>query len=91
MKIYALKSKKRNCLMSFSHSSNEDGDFCGDCSCELSSAIDNESRLWLSQNFKVATNIAEKPDTKWYNSDYEHPMWNIEYYGKLEVVCMNEL
>ena len=92
MQIYALRSDKRNCLMSFHFESNNEGDFCNDTTCILSSSTDNMyDQLWLSQNKEVAEKIAALGSTNWYNSSFLCPKWDEKYYGKLKVVIANDI
>ena len=90
MKLYGLYSKKQKCLMGFSYSSNADKELCNDCEVSLNSYYDHDT-LWVTPIKEAAETAANtNGETSWYNSDFFKPMWDSKYYGKLEVVCLND-
>jgi hypothetical protein len=88
MKLYGLYSKKKECLLGFTTTSNSDGDFCVGVAFELS-CYHGGDNLWTTPKKETAEDVA-KSSTEWYNAGYESPEWNKNYLGKLEVVCLND-
>lgn len=87
MILYGLYSDKQKCLMGFSVSSTNEEDFCGDVVYTLSKY--HKSNLWATEYKDVAQDVA-RISTEWYNADYSNPEYNVEFYGKLKVVNLNE-
>lgn len=89
MKLYGLYSDKMKCLMGFSVSSNNEEDFCGDVIYSLVRYRTSRDSLWVTEHREIANEVARIP-TEWYNADYNHPEYNVEYYGMLRVVNLND-
>ena len=82
MKIYALKHKDSEKLMTFCYFSNEGTDYCDSVSFELNVAH-GFGPVWAVFDRKVAENAANH-SSEWYNAGYETP--RNDYVGMLEVV-----
>lgn len=83
--MYGLYSPKKKCLMEFSTCANNGADFCNPVEFELNEFYP-QGLLWVTHKINVAEKICEKGSTPWYNSGYESPTWDEEYYGQLIVV-----
>lgn len=66
---YALKHKKKNKLVGYYTSSNDDGDFC----CETQYILDiNEDNMWYTDTPEHAEWVRNN-STPWYNANYNTP------------------
>lgn len=88
MKLYGLYSDKQKCLMATSYNSNSE-DFSVSISVSLSKWYPGDDDLWTTPHLDTAEEISVKGPTKWYNADYSSPRWDLELYGKLDVVDLN--
>lgn len=86
MKLYGLYSDKQKCLMGFFVKPNYNGGFYGNVTYSLTSY--GRDNLWVTEFKDVAEAVNGGP-TEWYKVSYNHPEYNVEYYGKLKVVDMN--
>lgn len=88
MKLYGLKSKKKNCLLGFQSTSNSGGDFCVGVQFELTPFYGDG--LWVVTKKETAENVATSSPPGWFNASHDTPEWDKNYLGELEVVCLND-
>ena len=84
---YGLKIKTTKEVLTYSHSSNEGRDFCGDRTFKL--GVRDYYPIWMTTEKEVAQRIVESKECpRWYNSSLDNPM--NPYVGDLEIFEFSE-